>query len=241
MLVGVVETMAGSARGWLACRGLRWLTAAGVMIPVRGPMDKIDYRKTLKALYQPPVGVFTVVEVPAMQFVMVDGHGDPNTAPAYGRAVEWLFSVSYPLKFMSKKELGRDYAVMPLEGLWWARDMNTFLSRDKSAWLWTMMIMQPDWIPAAMFDTAVAKATGKLGEPPGSLRLETLAEGLAVQIMHVGSYDDEGPVLKRLHEDFLPQNGLVETGHHHEIYISDPRRTAPEKLKTVLRQPVRRA
>lgn len=204
-------------------------------------MEKVDFRKTMKALWQPPADRFTVVEVPRMRFAMVDGRGDPNTAPAYREAVEWLYSVSYPIKFMSKKDLGRDYAVMPLEGLWWADDMATFVSREKDRWSWTMMIMQPDWITPEMFAAAVEKACAKRGAAPGTLRLADYEEGLSVQIMHVGSYDDEGPVLKRLHEEFLPANGLRETGHHHEIYISDPRRTAPEKLRTVLRQPVRRA
>lgn len=195
----------------------------------------------MKALWQPPAGRFTLVEVPAMRFLMVDGHGDPNTAPAYVQAVEWLYSVSYPLKFMSKKDLGRDYAVMPLEGLWWSDDMSSFVSRDKDRWSWTMMIMQPDWITPRMVAAAVEKARAKRGEPPASLRLADYDEGLSVQTLHIGAYDDEGPVLRRLHEEFLPANGLEPTGHHHEIYISDPRRTPPEKLKTVLRQPVRRA
>lgn len=176
-----------------------------------------------------------------MRFAMVDGRGDPNVSPDYQKAVQWLYSVSYGLKFMSKKEPGRDYAVPPLEGLWWAEDMGTFLSRDKAAWSWTMMIMQPDWITQEMFSAAIEKAGKKLGEVPPSLRLAPYDEGLSVQIMHIGPYDDEGPVIARLHGEFLPQNGLVETGHHHEIYLSDPRKTAPEKLKTVLRQPVRRA
>ena len=204
-------------------------------------MEKIDFKKTMKALWQPPAGRFVLVEVPRMQFAMVDGKGDPNTAPAYARAVEWLYSVSYPLKFMSKKELGRDYTVPPLEGLWWADDMASFLTRDKGAWSWTMMIMQPDWITPRMFDAAIEKAVAKRGDAPQTLRLEAFEEGLCVQILHVGSYDDEGPVIRRLHEECLPENGLVETGHHHEIYLSDPRKVAPEKLRTVLRQPVRRA
>lgn len=204
-------------------------------------MEKIDFKKTMKALWQPPAGRFVLVEVPRMQFAMVDGKGDPNTAPAYARAVEWLYSVSYPLKFMSKKELGRDYTVPPLEGLWWADDMTSFLTRDKGAWSWTMMIMQPDWITPRMFDAAVEKAVAKRGDAPQTPRLEAFEEGLCVQTLHVGSYDDEGQVLRRLHEEFLPENGLVETGHHHEIYLSDPRKVAPEKLRTVLRQPVRRA
>ncbi|TYR30621.1 hypothetical protein FY036_18080 [Mesorhizobium microcysteis] len=204
-------------------------------------MEKIDFKKAMKPLWQPAAGKFSIVDVPAMQFAMVDGRGDPNTSPAYAHAIEWLYAVSYPLKFMSKKELGRDYAVMPLEGLWWADDTESFIKRDKAAWHWTMMVMQPVWITQEMFAVAVDKARGKLGEPPASLRLETYAEGLSVQTLHVGSYDDEGPVLQRLHAEFIPQNGLAETGRHHEIYLSDPRRTVPEKLKTILRQPVRPA
>lgn len=200
--------------------------------------DKVDLKKELKSFYAPPVGRFVLVDVPPMQYLMIDGAGDPNTAPAYARAVEWLYSVSYPVKFMSKNELGRDYTVMPLEGLWWADDMETFASRQKDRWSWTMLIMQPDWIRAAMIDAAIARARGKLGEPPPSLRLETLHEGLCVQTMHVGSYDEEGPTLAKLHGEFLPENGLVETGHHHEIYIGDPRKTPPAKLRTILRQPV---
>ena len=203
-------------------------------------MTKLDLRKTMNTLYAPSAKDFSLVQVPPLHYLMIDGHGDPNTAPAYMSAVEWLYSVSYPVKFMSKKDLGRDYAVMPLEGLWWADDMNAFITRDKSAWSWTMMILQPDWITKVMIDAAIEKASAKLGAPPPSLRLETLDEGLCVQIMHIGPYDAEGPVLARLHGEFLPQNGLTETGHHHEIYLSDPRKSAPEKLKTVLRQPVRR-
>jgi hypothetical protein len=202
--------------------------------------DKVDLKKTLRTFYAPPAGRFVEVDVPPLHYLMVDGSGDPNVSPDYRSAVEWLYSVSYPLKFMSKKELGRDYAVMPLEGLWWADDMSTFLSRQKDKWSWTMMILQPDWITQDMVDGAVAKARVKRGAPHPSLRLETLEEGLCVQTMHVGSYDDEGPVLAKLHDEYLPQNGLTETGHHHEIYLGDPRKTAPEKLKTILRQPVRR-
>ena len=202
--------------------------------------DKVDFKNSMNALYAPPVGRFVEVEVPPLSYLMIDGSGDPNTAASYRSALEWLYSVSYPLKFMSRKELDRDYAVMPLEGLWWADDMSTFLSRKKDEWSWTMMILQPDWITQAMIDAAIAKARGKLGEPPGSLRLERLEEGLCVQTMHVGSYDDEGPVLAKLHDEYLPQHGLKETGRHHEIYLGDPRKTAPEKLRTILRQPVQR-
>ncbi|MGC9395813.1 MAG: GyrI-like domain-containing protein [Anaerolineae bacterium] len=203
-------------------------------------MDKIDFKKELKHLYNPSSREFSVVEVPEMQFLMVDGHGDPNTVQAYQDAVEALYSVAYKLKFMSKKQVGKDYVVPPLEGLWSAEDMDTFtVNRDKSAWDWTMMIMQPEWITPEMFAQAVAEVekSKDLRALP-KVRLERYAEGLAVHIMHIGSYDAEAPTLEKLHREFIPQNGYVEAGKHHEIYLGDPRKTAPEKLKTVLRQPV---
>lgn len=205
-------------------------------------MVKIDLKKELKHLYQPSKKDFTLVEVPPMNYLMIDGHGDPNTALAYRAAVETLYAVAYTLKFMSKKELEKDYTVPPLEGLWWAADMDAFTKlRDKSRWDWTMMIMVPEWIPAEMVERGKA-AAGQKKELPSLplLRLERYDEGLAVQILHVGSYDDEAPTLARLHEEFMPAHGLAFNGKHHEIYLGDPRRTAPEKLKTVLRQPVKR-
>jgi hypothetical protein len=204
-------------------------------------MEKIDFRKTMKALYAPPAGSFVEVEVPELRFLMVDGKGDPNRAESYAEAVEALYSVAYTLKFAVKKELAKDYSVPPLEGLWRSEDMASFVAREKDKWSWTMMIMVPDFVPGAMVATAIAAAGAKKALPALPLvRLETYAEGLCVQIMHIGPYDAEGPVLKRLHDEYIPANGLVESGHHHEIYLGDPRRTAPEKLKTVLRQPVRR-
>lgn len=202
-------------------------------------MDKIDFKKERSHLYNPPSRDFSLVDVPEMQFLMLDGHGDPNTEPAYQEAVESLYGVAYKLKFMSKKQLEKDYVVPPLEGLWWADDMETFISRDKSAWDWTMMIMQPEWITPEMFAQAVAEVQKSKALPALSkMRLERYAEGLSVQILHIGSYDAEAPTLERLHREFIPQNGYVEAGKHHEIYLSDPRKVAPEKLKAVLRQPV---
>ncbi|MCP4543782.1 MAG: hypothetical protein GY832_42255 [Chloroflexi bacterium] len=203
-------------------------------------MEKTDFRKELKHLYKPSTKAFAVVDVPSMQFLMVDGHGDPNTAQEYKDAIETLYPVAYKLKFMSKKELERDYVVMSLEGLWWAEDMETFTTREKSAWDWTMMIMQPEWITQEMFEAAVKQVEKKALPSLSKMRLETYYEGLAVQIMHIGSYDDEGPTLHRLHHEFIPQNGFEMSGKHHEIYLSDVRRVAPEKLKTVLRQPVKK-
>ena len=205
-------------------------------------MSKIDFKKELKSLYRPSSKEFVVVEVPEMQFLMVDGHGDPNVAQEYVDAVEALYAAAYKIKFMSKKELGKDYVVPPLEGLWWAEDMQTFTTKlDKSAWDWTMMIMQPQWITEGFFEQARAVVQKQKSLPALTrLRLETYYEGLSVQVLHIGSYDDEGPTLQRMHSEFIPHNGLEMVGVHHEIYLSDPRKVVPEKLKTVLRQPVRK-
>jgi len=204
-------------------------------------MAKIDFKKELKQLYQPSAREFQVVDVPPMQFLMVDGHGDPNVAQEYQDALEALYAVAYKIKFASKRDLEQDYIVPPLEGLWWAEDMATFTTkRDKSAWDWTMMIMQPAWITVEIFEQAV-KQVGKQKAPPAlaKVRIETYHEGLSVQILHIGSYDDEESVLRRLHHQFMPQNGFDAAGKHHEIYLSDPRRVAVDRLKTVLRQPVK--
>jgi hypothetical protein len=204
-------------------------------------VTKIDFKKQLKHLYRPPKK-FVVVDVPPLNFLMIDGLGDPNSAPAYQAAVETLFAVAYKIKFRSKKELERDYVVPPLEGLWWAQDMSAFTSGDKSAWQWTMMIMQPEWITRELYEETVEQVAADKNPPALSqLRLETYHEGLAVQIMHVGPYSAEGPTLERMHDQFIPENGYRVAGKHHEIYLSDVRRTAPEKLKTVLRQPVQKA
>jgi len=202
-------------------------------------MSKVDFKKELKHLYRPSTKKFEVVDVPEMQFLMVDGHGDPNTAQEYRDAIEALYAVAYALKFASKKELGRDYVVPPSEGLWWAEDMVAFMTSDKSAWDWTMMIMQPAWITPEMVAAAIEQTSKKKDLPAlPRLRLETYHEGLAVQIMHIGPYDAEGPTIARMHA-FIAENGYELAGKHHEIYLSDPRRTAPEKMKTVVRQPIR--
>ncbi len=204
-------------------------------------MKKIDFKKTMKQLYAPKKK-FSLVDVPRMNYLMVDGHGDPNTAQAYKEAVAALYAIAYKIKFNSKKSMDQDYVVPPLEGLWWAEDMETFITRDKSEWEWTMMIMTPDWITPSTFAEAVEQVRqAKNPTALNNVRLEPYHEGLSVQIMHIGSYDDEAPVLAEMHTTFMPQNGLAANGKHHEIYLSDPRRIAPERLKTVLRQPVKRA
>ncbi|MFE9956853.1 GyrI-like domain-containing protein [Micromonospora sp. NPDC005299] len=201
--------------------------------------NKTDFRKTLDA-YQARQGRFRVVDVPDMSYLMIDGHGDPNTSPAFVEAVEALYPVAYKLKFASKRDLERDYVVPPLEGLWWAEDMSSFTSaRDKSRWDWTLMLMVPDWIDQAMVGAAVEQARAK--NRPARLddvRLEPLSEGRCVQTLHVGSFDDEAVVLSHLHHEVIPAQGFRMAGTHHEIYLSDFRRVAPEKQRTILRQPV---
>jgi len=202
---------------------------------------KTDLKKEL-GLYAPRRGRFEVVTVPPLRYLMVDGHGDPNTSDEYRDAVQTIFPLAYALKFLSKRSLDRDYTVMPLEALWWADDMAAFTrARDKSQWRWTALNLVPDWITDAHVEEATATARSKGGAPRlDELRVETLDEGLSVQTLHVGSYDDEAPVLAELHDVFIPEAGLTMTGRHHEIYLSDARKAAPEKLRTILRQPVTR-
>jgi len=201
-------------------------------------MSTEDLKKTLKTLYNPPSADFVELVVPPRTFVKVDGEGDPNTAVEYKTAVEWLYPVSYAMKFASKA-LDRDYVVPPLEALWWADDPKSFVTRDKAAWKWTVMLPVPDFVSTSMFDTAVAKTMTKRTDKPATLRFEPFDEGRCLQIMHIGSYDDEGPTLARLHDEIMPTRGLTFNGAHHEIYLSDPRKTEPARLKTILRQPVR--
>lgn len=201
-------------------------------------MDKIDFKKRDRALYQPPAGRFVTVHVPPLPYLMVDGHGDPNTAPAYLQAVQWQYAVSYALKFARKAE-GQDYVVPPLEALWTAEDPSSFVARRKDEWRWTVMIRTPDRISPEQLDAAIAKAGKKLGNVPASLRHEILEEGLCLQTLHVGAYDGESPTLAHLHDELMPSLGYSFAGPHHEIYLSDPRKTDAARLKTVLRQPVR--
>ncbi|MGR0161398.1 GyrI-like domain-containing protein [Paenarthrobacter nitroguajacolicus] len=201
---------------------------------------KIDFKKQIPS-YTAKHGQFAVVTVPTLQFLMIDGHGDPNSAQSYRDALATLYPVAYKLKFFSKTELAQDYTVVPLEALWWSDDMESFTSaRDKSRWDWTLMNMVPDWITQDHLGIAV-EGIAKKGDAPllEALRLEPLNEGLCVQTLHIGPYDQEGPVLEEMHNKFIPGKSLLMTGRHHEIYLGDPRRTAPEKLKTILRQPVR--
>lgn len=202
-------------------------------------MQKIDFKKTLKHLYLPSASKVEQVDVPPMNYLMVDGKGDPNTEESYRQAVEALFTLAYTLKFLTKKgELAMDYGVMPLEGLWWADDMESFIVGDKSNWKWTMMIMQPDFVTCALIDKAVEDVRRKKALAAiGNVRFVPLTEGTCAQIMHVGPFSSEGPTIQRLHM-FIADCGCTPVGKHHEIYLSDIRKTDPEKWKTIIRQPM---
>ncbi len=203
-------------------------------------MKKVDHKKSLDS-YKAKAGIFRILKIPKLKYIMIDGHGDPNTSSEFREAILALYPVAYKIKFASKLDLGKDFTVMPLEGLWWAEDMRTFVGdlRDKSSWDFSLMIMQPDWITKEIFVEAVAKARKQDSSLSlEKIRFDTLEEGKVVQILHIGSFDNETDVIREMHDDFIVKNKLVLTGKHHEIYLSDFRRTAPEKLRTILRQPV---
>ena len=201
-------------------------------------METYDVKKALPTLYAPRRGDFHVVEVPELSFLMIDGHGDPNVSPAYAEALTALFSLSYAVRAIGRGELGRVRTVGPLEGLWSAEDPGAFVAGDKRAWDWTLMISQPAWITPDVVGAATQKTAGKAPAALDRMRFESYTEGTSVQVLHVGSFDSEAPVLARLHEEYLPDHGLTFNGRHHEVYLSDARRTDPAKLRTILRQPV---
>lgn len=218
-------------------RNRRWVSTIGCDMT----MHNHDVKRAFPTLYAPRAGDFHVVEVPELSFLMIDGHGDPNTSPAYAEAVRALFTLSYAVRGVAKTQLDRVHTVGPLEGLWSADDPGVFRSGEKGAWDWTMMIWQPSWISTELIEAAIRKTGSKGPAALARVRLDSYAEGTCVQILHIGPYDAEAPVLARLHDQYLPDHGLTFNGRHHEIYLSDARRTAPARLRTILRQPVTRA
>jgi hypothetical protein len=201
-------------------------------------MEKIDFKKHYKHLYQASAKAVVSLEVPPLNYFMIDGEGDPNASPSYAAAVEALFTLSYTLKFMIKKgELAIDYGVMPLEGLWWADDMASFSVDNKADWKWTMMIMQPEFITPALVTAAIAEvARKKQLSALSNIRFETFTEGMCAQLLHIGPFTEEGPSVAKVHA-YIEANGAL-SGKHHEIYLSDIRRAAPGKWKTIIRQPM---
>lgn len=203
-------------------------------------MKKIDYKKELKHLYNPSPKEPKIVDVPQMDFLMIDGKGNPNTSQEYKNAIEALFSVSYTLKFMIKKgKTAIDYGVMPLEGLWWAEDMSKFSVERKDEWLWTSMIMQPELIRKELVVEAIETVKKKKKLPAiDKLRFESFCESKSAQIMHIGPFSEEGPTIDKLH-DFIREQNHTLRDKHHEIYLSDIRKGDPKKWKTIVRQPIK--
>ena len=199
-------------------------------------MKTIHFKGEFKHLYNPPTSLVVIVDVPRLQFLMIDGAGDPNTSPDYQDALQALYSVAYAAKFTLKATVS--YSVPPLEGLWWADDMTQFSVTNKGLWKWTMMIMQPEDLTEELFRGVLGQVARKKPLPAlDRMRLESLHEGLSAQTMHIGPYAAEGPTMERLH-GFIREGGYAFRDKHHEIYLSDPRRAAPEKMRTVLRQPL---
>lgn len=204
-------------------------------------MQKVDLKKVLKNIYNPSIKEVNLIDVPNMNFVMIDGSGDPNKAQEYQDAIEALYSISYTIKFAVKKEQGIDYGVMPLEGLWWTDNMSLFTTANKDIWKWTAMIMQPEYVTHTLFDFALKQVEKKKSlQILSRVRFQCFQEGQSAQIVHIGPFSTEGPTIQRIHE-FIKDHGFTFDGllqKHHEIYLSDFRKTAPEKLKTIIRQPI---
>jgi len=202
-------------------------------------MEKVDLKKQLKEFYNASPKEVTVVDIPVMNFIMVDGQGSPNNSSEYIAAIEALFSVSYTLKFMIKKSRKIDYGVMPLEGLWWAEDMTKFSADRKDEWKWTAMIMQPRYVTSEDVKVAIEQIKKKKDLPAiAKLRFESFFEGKVAQIMYVGPYSGEGATIAKIHA-FIQNSGYTLSGKHHEIYLNNPSRIAPEKLRTIIRQPMK--
>ncbi len=202
---------------------------------------KLDLKRELKSYFTASKTEWEEECFPPYDYLMVDGRGAPGAAE-YVAALEVLYPAAFGTKFLSKIDLGRDYAVPPLEGLWWADDFSAYTENHRDDWRWTMMLMLPEWITQDHVAEALSRqAKNKPGLDFGKVRMEALEEGRCLQHLHLGPFADEGPKLAALHDEVLPARSLTFNGHHHEIYLSDPRRSAPEKLRTVLRQPVKAA
>lgn len=201
-------------------------------------MQNYDIKKDKRSLYSAKKQ-FEVVDVPALNFLMADGEGNPNTSPLYKDVVQALYSTAYAVRALAIDEVGKKHTVGPLEGLWWADDMRVFTSRDEDEWKWRLMIVQPDWVTDQLFKQGLENAIEKHDLAAGDrIRFEEYDEGKSVQVLHVGPYDQEGPTIARMHGEYMSEHGLKPRGSHHEVYLSDVRRTDPSRLRTILRQPV---
>jgi hypothetical protein len=201
---------------------------------------KIDLKKELKNLYKPSAKKVSIVNVPEMKFLMLNGRGVPERSQEFQDAIQAVYGVAYTIKFTLKEDPSiPDFTVMPLESLWWISGGATFDKAEGSAWRWTVMVAQPHFITEEHLAAAKKKLKQKAGGPSVSnVRLRSFDEGLSAQMMHIGSYSSIGDSVKKV-EDYAKENGYKLRGRHHEIYLSDPRRVAPEKLKTIVRRPLK--
>ncbi|WP_409199812.1 GyrI-like domain-containing protein [Methanobrevibacter sp. DSM 116169] len=203
-------------------------------------MSKTDFKKEFKEFYSAKKDKVSFVDVPKMKYLSIEGKGDPNTSKEYRDAIEALMSVSFKTKFIMKKEFNKDYVVMPLEGLWYADNMDDYLTGNKSNWKWNSLVMQPDFVDEEHIKMAIDEVQQKKDlNSIDVLNFIKLNEGLSAQIMHIGPFKDEGPTVSKLHNE-IENNDYSFNGLHHEIYLSDIRRANPEKLKTIIRQPIKK-
>ncbi len=200
-------------------------------------MDVDDFHKRLKEIYSPPKNQFTLIEVPEIRFAVIDGKGDPQS-DELKNAIKWLYSLVHLVKPLVKKRMGKRFIGPPVEFLFWADNGQNLLSCDKEKWSWRVMVVFVDWITQEVFADAVLKAQNKLGPAPETLRLENLHEGKSVQFLHIGDYAEIESICNKLYGEYLPDNNLHPHGCYHEIYLNDPARAAPNKRKTLIRQPV---
>ena len=202
-------------------------------------MSKIDLKKDLGDLYKVSANEISLVQVPKLSYLMVEGKGDPN-ASDYQEAIEALFSVSYAIKFLIKgQDISKDYVVMPLESLWWAEDISAFAENRKDEWLWKAMILQPDFVTKSVFEDVLEKIKVKKGFAClDKMSFSTYEEGLCVQLMHIGNYSNEyRKSIQKLHS-YIDENNYSFNGKHHDIYLNDLRKTVESMLKTIIRQAV---
>jgi len=207
------------------------------MVDTLGTALKWDAKKARPALYAPKNREFELVNVPELAYLAVDGEGDPD-GQAFQRAIRSIYPVAYGVKFLSKRTLGRDYVVPPLEALWWADNPHAFASGNRNDWKWTLLMLLPDWVTQIDVDKVIEDLVKKYRSPESSVGVRRISEGECFQALHVGPFSAEGPILSDLHNRLMPSLGMTFNGPHHEIYLSDFRKAAPEKLKTILRQPV---
>lgn len=200
-------------------------------------MNVEEFHQRLGELYLPPDNEFTLVNVPEIRYAMIDGSGNPDQS-AFDSAMKWLYSLVHVIKPYMKERMGKNFADPPLEVQFWAEDEKDFIERVKDKWLWRVMVVFTDWIDQERFNQAAAAVEQKLGPRPKTLRMENIIEGKSVQIQHIGNYDQVQVICNDLYHHYLPKNNLKPNGHYHEIYLNDPKRTAPEKRRIVIRQPV---